>query len=414
MTAAAPVMTERKAAMIGALLVALGPISMALYTPALPMLVEVFGTTVSAVKLTLTVYFAGFAAAQLVCGPLSDGFGRRPVVIGFTAIYLLSSLVAMFAPSVEWLMAARLLQGIGAAAGIAISRAMVRDLFTGQDSARVMNTIGMMLAVGPALSPTLGGVTLELFGWQAIFGFMALYGAAILIVVLTVVPETLAQRDPAQLRGGRLFTSYGLLLRDARFLRPSIILGCTIGALYALATILPFIMIEVVGLTPTEFGIGMLVQSGSFFAGSLMMRRLLTRTGAHRLVPVGLAMIGAGGLLLAVLMHAIEPTFLAVMGPIGLYAFGIAFTMPALMTDSLAPFGRIAGAASALTGFFQIGGGLLGSGAAALMGEPVLALGTIIPGMAAVAIATQLLLGHTAGRRDERTDEELANRTPAE
>ena len=121
-----PVMTERRVALLGALLVAIGPVSMALYTPAMPEIVRAFGTTEAAVKLTLSLYFAGFALAQLFCGPLSDGFGRRPVTIAFMGIYLAASLVCLFSPGIEVLIAARFMQGVGAAAGIAISRAIVR------------------------------------------------------------------------------------------------------------------------------------------------------------------------------------------------------------------------------------------------------------------------------------------------
>ncbi len=155
--AGTPVLSERLTALFGALLVALGPISMALYTPAMPTLVAAFGTTVGAVKATLTLYFAGFALAQLVCGPLSDAYGRRPVLIGFLSLYVIASVAAAMAPSVGVLMAARLVQGIGAACGTAISRAIVRDSFTGATSARIMNTIGIFLAIGPALSPSIGG-----------------------------------------------------------------------------------------------------------------------------------------------------------------------------------------------------------------------------------------------------------------
>src|SRR5918998_3161509 len=131
-----PIMTEMRTAVIGALIVALGPISMALYTPAMPTIVAAFQTTPAHVKLTLTVFFFGFAFAQLVCGPLSDAYGRRPVAIGFFSVYLLGSVVAAVSPSIEWLLAGRALQGIGVAAGTAISRAIVRDQFTGQSSAR--------------------------------------------------------------------------------------------------------------------------------------------------------------------------------------------------------------------------------------------------------------------------------------
>ena len=145
-----------------------------------------------------------------------------------------------------------------------------------------MNLIGLMLAIGPGLSPTIGGITLELFGWHAIFWFMVLYGVVVVAMFLTTVPETLADEHRTTLRPLGVMRSYLVLLMDARFLRPSIVVGCTNGAFYALATMLPFVLIDVVGMTPTAFGIGMLAQTGSFTIGSIVMRRLLpasTRTG---------------------------------------------------------------------------------------------------------------------------------------
>src|SRR3954462_7498585 len=123
----APLMTETRTAVVGALIVALGAISMSLYTPAMPALVDTFNTTPATVKLTLTVYFGGFAFAQLVCGPLSDAYGPRPIALRFFSIYLLGSVIAALSPTIQWLVVGRILQGIGVAAGIAISRAIVRD-----------------------------------------------------------------------------------------------------------------------------------------------------------------------------------------------------------------------------------------------------------------------------------------------
>src|SRR5690606_30791872 len=155
---------------------AIGPISMALYTPAMTEIVRAFDTTEAAVKMTLSIYFAGFAIAQLICGPLSDAFGRRPVVMGFMGIYAVASMIAVMAPTIELLILARFLQGIGAAVGVAVSRALVRDLFTREQSARIMNLIGVILSIGPAVSPTIGGLTMELAGWHAIFLLMLAFG----------------------------------------------------------------------------------------------------------------------------------------------------------------------------------------------------------------------------------------------
>ncbi|MEX0405724.1 multidrug effflux MFS transporter [Aquibium sp. LZ166] len=379
-------MTERRVGLIGAFMVAVGPVSMALYTPAMPEIVDAFGTTESAVKLTLSLYFAGFAFSQLICGPMSDGFGRKPIIIAFMTLYLAASVVALFAPSVEVLIAARFFQGAGAAVGVAISRALIRDLFHNDRAARIMNLQAIILAVGPALSPTLGGIIMELAGWHAIFLVMVAMGAGVIVTTHLGLRETVP-RDLSRIRPRALIQSYSALLGSSYFMLSSLVVAGTVGALYTLATVLPFILIDRVGLTATEFGVGMLMQSGSFFVGSLIVRRLLRTIPAARLVPVGLAFVGAGALAIAVLLRIAPPSFLSVMGPIASYAFGIAFIMPAMMVASVAPFPRIAGSASSMSGFMQMGGGLLGGTVAALMGDPVVATATIIPAMGFIAIA---------------------------
>ncbi|APH70242.1 multidrug effflux MFS transporter [Aquibium oceanicum] len=379
-------MTERRVGLIGAFMVAVGPVSMALYTPAMPEIVDAFGTTEAAVKLTLSLYFAGFAFSQLICGPMSDGFGRKPIIIAFMTLYLAASVVALFAPNVEILIAARFFQGAGAAVGIAISRALIRDLFHNDRAARIMNLQAIILAVGPALSPTLGGIIMELAGWHAIFLVMVAMGLGVILVSSFGLRETVP-RDLSRIRPRALVSSYATLLGSGYFMLSSLVVAGTVGALYTLATVLPFILIDRVGLTATQFGVGMLLQSGSFFVGSLIVRRLLRTIPAARLVPVGLAFVGAGGVAIAVLLRIAPPSYLSVMGPIASYAFGIAFVMPAMMVASVAPFPRIAGSASSMSGFMQMGGGLLGGTVAALIGDPVVATATIIPAMGFIAIA---------------------------
>lgn len=384
---AEPILSEKLTAAFGAMLIALGPISMALYTPAMPTLVAAFGTSMGAVKATLTFYFAGFALAQLVCGPLSDAYGRRPVLIGFLTLYLVGSLAAVFAPTVDILMAARLVQGIGAATGVAISRAIVRDSFTGQQSARIMNTIGIWLALGPALSPTIGGLLLAVANWHAIFVAMVVYGVALLAIVTLKLPETNLAPDPERVRPRGLARAYGALFRDRRFVRPSVTVGLTVGGLYALGTMLPFVLIDRVGLTPAEFGVGMLFQSGSYILGGLATKLLMRRLDAARLVLPGLILCAIGGLSLTTSLHLLGPNFLGIMVPVGVFAFALAMMMPSLSTEALAPFPQMAGAAAALMGFLQMGGGFAGSGVAALLGDPVTALATIVPGMTVAALA---------------------------
>lgn len=385
-TPARPLMSERRVGLIGALLTAVGPISMAVFTPAMPEIVYAFGTTEAAVKLTLSLYFAGFAFAQLVCGPLSDGFGRKPVIVAFMGIYLVASLVAILAPTIQVLIAARLLQGVGAAAGVAISRAIVRDLYSGERSARIMNLIGVILAIGPAIAPTLGGLIMEAFGWHAVFVVMLAMAVAVVLAVRFGLEETV-ERDLSRIRPSALFGSYATLAVSPHFLTSSLVIAGSAGAIYAQATVLPFILIDRVGLTPTQFGMGMLMQTGGYLVGSLILRQLMPRFGAFRLVPLGLACIVLGAVLMAFCLRVAEPDYFLVMGPVGLYTFGIAFVLPAMQTAALAPFPRIAGAASAMTGFMQMGAGLVGGiVAAAFFDDPVEALATIIPAMAAIAV----------------------------
>ena len=384
-----PIMSERRVSLIGALLVAIGPVSMALYTPAMTELVRVFDTTESAIKLTLTLYFGGFACAQLIAGPLSDALGRRPITIAFMALYCVASVAATLSPTVEVLMGARFLQGIGASAGIAISRALVRDLFTDDRSSRIMNLIGIILALGPALAPTIGGLMLPVFGWQSIFLLMTVIGFLVIWVALFSMKETVTA-EPSRLNFKALGRTYKALLSNPQFLSAALVMGGALGALYAQATFLPFILMDEVGLTPAQFGASMLAQSGSFFTASLLVRQLMGRFSADRLVGPGLVFVALGSLgTLTLLLW--PPSFLHVMVPVATYSFGIAFVMPAMSTAALAPFGRAAGAAASMLGFIQMGSGLLVGSLGALMGNALLAMATLIPMMGAVACVSFLV-----------------------
>lgn len=382
-------MSERRTSLIGALLTTIGPVSMAVYTPAMPELVEAFGTTESAIKLSLSVYFGGFAIAQLVAGPVSDAFGRRKATLAFLTIYIIGSLIAAFAPTVDFLLAGRLIQGIGASVGITVSRAIVRDQFSGAEAARILNMVGIMLAIGPAAGPTLGGLALAYSGWQAIFFLMVAFGIGTSLTIAFLMAETTTP-DRFRIRPTRLMSAYGTLMADPRVLFSALVLGGCIGALYAQSTMLPFVLIKHVGLTPSQFGLGMLMQSGFFFAGSVALRILARRLGERGALRVGLLLVGIGGVMIALSVQLIEPTFLSIMGPVAVCSFGIAFVSPYITTAGLAPHPEIAGSAAALIGFIQMASGFLGGVAAAMIGDPLTAFGIVIPFMEFMSIAAYL------------------------
>ncbi len=391
------IMSVRRTSLLGAGLVAIGPISMALYTPAMPTLVEAFGTTDAAVKLTLTAYFAGFALTQLVCGPLTDAFGRKPVTLAFLGLYLVSSVLATLAPSIEFMVVARTLQGIGAAVGIAVSRAIVRDQFTGQASAKIMNTIAMMLALGPAVSPTIGGIVLELFGWEEVFWCMVIYGVLLTASVILFQVETNPKPGKHHLNPRQLVSNYATLLKDPRFLAPSLLIGFGLGNIYALATVLPFILIYNVGLSPSAFGMTMILQSGSFIAGTILTGRLLHVFDARKLVPYGMALWIVACGLMSYLTLTQQPTILTVMGPVALFVFALALVLPSSFTGAMAPFPHIAGSASAMLGFLQFGGGIVGSLIVAALGDPVFGMATVIAAMPIVGAVCYLILNRVGG-----------------
>ncbi|MGG7516981.1 multidrug effflux MFS transporter [Allorhizobium undicola] len=379
-------MTEGRTSLLGAMLTMIGPLSMAIYTPAMPELVHAFASTDAAIKLSLSLYFAGFACAQLISGPSSDAFGRRHATLGFLLIYTLGSLISAFAPSVELLLAGRLIQGIGASVGVTVSRAIVRDQFAGGEAARILNMIGIMLAIGPAMGPTVGGLALVAFGWQSVFFLMVGFGILSFLVVALLMQETTLP-DRALLRPGRLMAAYATLIRDPRVFFAALVLGGNVGALYAQSTMLPFVLIKTVGLTPAQFGLGMLMQTGSYFSGSVALRMVSTRLAPGDGLKFGLVLAGIGGVAMFLSTHLLSPTYLSIMLPVGICSFGMAFIIPDITTAGLTPHPRLAGSASALLGFVQMGCGFLGGVAASLVGDPLTAFGIIIPAMEIMAVA---------------------------
>lgn len=383
-------MSERRVTVVGAVLACIGPASLSLFTPAMPEIVHAFGTTEDAVKMTLGLYFAGFALGQLVCGPLSDGYGRKPVTMTFLWLYLAGSLGALLAPSIEILILSRLLQGAGAAVGLALSRAIVRDLFAYEQSARILNLITLILSLAPALAPTVGGLVMEVAGWHAIFSIMFAMGVGTLLTVRFALVETV-ERNPTRLRPAVVLATYRRLLCDGYFLSSSLVIAGTLGAYYTQSTVLPFILMDRLGLTPAQFGLAMLFQSISFVSGSLAMRVLIRRYGAYRMVPVGLAFCSSGAVAMAVLLGLFEPTFVTVMVPMAMFVFGNAFVMPAMAAASVAAYPMNAGAASSLSGFLQMGAGLAGVVLSGFMGDAIMGMSVVVPLMGLGAVVAWLV-----------------------
>lgn len=376
-------------------MVAAGPLSIMLYGPALPTIVDALGTTDAMGKLSLSAYLGAFALAQLICGPLSDSWGRRRVTVIFLAIYVAGSLVAAFGPSVEWLLAGRILQGIGVSVGVALSRAMVRDQFVGRESIRILTLINLILTVTPLLSPTLGSLLLLAGNWHLLFLAMGAYGLGLIALVALVARET---HPPALRRPFRpiaVMRDYGLLLRSPAFLHPALLLALVFGGFNGFSTLLPFVLIGEMGLTPFQFAMAMLVQTAAFITGNIIAGYLARTLSGQGMVRVGVPLIVLSGIGFVVGPMIAPGHPMSVMLPVALWMLGLAFIGPSATAAAMAGFGSIAGAAGALTGVMQIGGGfvtsLLASIAFASSGTALMVLLPVLAALTAVLALMQRL-----------------------
>ncbi len=342
-------------------LVAYGPISTDLYLPSLPAMQQAFATDIAAVQLTLTAFVWGFAVAQLVYGPLSDRFGRRPVLLGGLVVYLVASLGCLAATTIEGLVAGRFLQAFGACAGPVIGRAMVRDLYGPVDSGRMLAYMGTAMALIPAAAPLLGGVLEVAFGWRANFVALAVFGGMVLGLTWFALPESHFERDADATRPLRVLRNFASLLRHRAFLASTLAVSASFAGLFAFISGSPFVLIEVLGLPPERFGLGFLVAVVGFMGGSFLSGRLLSRFGTARLVTTGCALCLVGGVGMLVPAANDVVTLAAVLVPCWFYFTGAGLAIPVGFAAALAPFPRMAGAASSLLGFVQMGlGGVAG------------------------------------------------------
>jgi MFS transporter, DHA1 family, multidrug resistance protein len=385
-------MSPRRTAIIGGLMVTTGPLSLTLYGPALPSIVTDLGTTDAGGKLTMSAYFAAFALAQLICGPLSDRYGRRVVAIAFFAIYVLGSLVAALAPTLEVLLLARLMQGFGVSAGVALSRAMVRDQFVGMEAIRILTMVNLILTVTPAIAPTLGSVVLAFGSWHLMFVVMAGFGLLIVALLAVGSRETLPEAARVPLHPGRIVGNYGRLLVAPDFLLPALLLALAFGGFYGFSALLPFVLIDELGLTPFQFAMAMLIQTGSFITGNLIAARLSRNLDGAGLIRLGLICLAISGLGFAIGPRLWPGSIFPVMVPVGFWMLALATIGPSATASAMARYGHIAGSAGALTGFFQMGGGFLASLLAiGMFPDARSATITLMPVLAALAIGVALV-----------------------
>ena len=363
-----PVVPSALLAVLVVALTALGPLSTDFYLPALPAIARALDTDSAGVQLTLSVYLLGFGAGQLLVGPLSDRFGRRPVMLWGMLVFLLASVVCALADSIATLVAARLLQAFGACAGPVLGRAVVRDIYGPSESARMLSHVSTATALAPLLAPLFGGWLTAAWGWRATFVALTAYALMLMLAVWLLLQETNRHPDPHAMRPARMWANYRTLLADPVY-RSALLIGCgAFAALFAFISGSPFVFIEHFGMSPQQMGLAFGLNVTGFMLGTTLSARLSRRIGAARLIHHGVWLGAACGLVLAGLALMGPQHAAAVMVPMWGVTAAIGLILPNATALGLAGYPKMAGAAASLMGFVQMG---LGAGAGILVGHGV-------------------------------------------
>ena len=342
------------AILVLAMLLSIQPVTTDLYLPALPALTRSLGAQMAAAQLTLSGLLLAFGCSQMVWGPLSDRFGRRPILLAGLGIYTVASLGSAFAPTMTLLIVWRIAQGAAMGAVVMCARAIVRDLYTPLDGARAMSKALTGLGIVACICAPLGGVLSEWLGWRAALMALTVYAVATLALVALRLPETLAHRNPKALQPRALVRTWMQVLRSPTFWAFSLQTTATYGGLFTFLAASSFVFIEVLQLTRTEYGWMLLSTSAAYFVGTFLCRYLLARLGLRRTVAVagGLSLLGGCGMALVALAGWHQPV--ALLAPFYLFMLGHGIHQPCGQTGSVGPFPQAAGVASALNGFVMM------------------------------------------------------------
>mgnify|MGYP001500098528 CR=1 FL=1 len=375
-------------ALVLGLLSAIGPFAIDMYLPALPAIGASLKADIGAVQASLTVFFIALGVGQLVYGPLSDMLGRKLPLYGGLALFALASVGCALATDVQTLIAFRFVEGLGAAAGMAIPRAVVRDLHTGTEAARLMSLLMLIFSVSPILAPLAGSLAIALAGWRSVFWTVTVCALAGMVLMATSLRETRPPAERVHASLGSAFRAYAHLLRDRHYLGLVFIGGFAMAGFFTYLANSSFVMIDHYGLTPTMYSVVFGVNAAAFFAASHFCGRLGDRYGLAR---VAKGAVSACGVVMVsmLLYYAAGGDRLAVLIVLYFIASGfMGLVIPTTGVLALEDHGAHAGTASALMGTLQM---LTGALLMALVGPH--ADGTPLPMVAGMASGALVAMG---------------------
>ncbi len=380
---------------------AVGPLTTDMYLPSLPDIARLLGASSAQVQLTISAYLIGFAAGQIIYGPVSDRHGRKPVLIGAIALYCAASLACALSTSIEMLIVARAFQALGGSGGIVLTRAIVRDIYSGAHAGRELSVIGSVMALAPVLAPILGGLIQTAFGWR--MTFLALVGAGFAgaAVVWALLPETLNTRAAEPVSLPSMLRSYRIVGRNRAYLAYLSITAASYAGLFAWISGSAFVLQDLYGLAPFDFGVAFALGSVGYMAGSAIAARLVIRLGLDGVLGLGGCACAAGGLAMVAAVAFGLMSSMSLVLPMAVYLAGLGMVLPQGIAGAMTPFPERAGAASSLFGFLQqTAAAVCGAAVGWFLGQSAwpLALGVATMGFATLGLwlATRGLRAHAA------------------
>ncbi|MCU0818890.1 MAG: multidrug effflux MFS transporter [Beijerinckiaceae bacterium] len=336
------------------LLTAIGPLSTDMYLPSLPSIQRHFEATTGHAQWTLSAYLLGFALGQVFYGPLSDRRGRKRVMLVGLTLYALANFASAFAPSLEVLISARFMQGVGAAGPLVLARAIVRDLYEGREAGQQLARMGTIMGIVPALAPVLGAGLEILAGWRMNFLAVVFLAIALGIAVVRQLPETLKQPLPSPFSLREITRGYGALMRDSRFTAFALLSAATYAGLFAFISGSSFVMQGHFGLSPAGFAGTFGVMVLGYIMGTVIAQKIVATKGSLKAIEIGTVLQAVAGLALLGFSLAMPHWLPGLAVPMAFYAMGVGFTLPQSAAGALMPFPDRAGSVSSLLGITQM------------------------------------------------------------
>ena len=372
-----------------AALSAIGPLTTDMYLPSLPDIARGLDASTAQVQLTISSYLVGVAVGQIFYGPISDRHGRKPVLLAALALYGAASLVCALSTSIEMLIAGRFAQAFGGSGGIVLARAIVRDLYSGARAGRELSLIGSVMALAPVMAPVVGGVLQTGFGWRSIFVTLVAAGLAGVGVVWMRLPETLGERAAEPVSPSTMLKSYRVVARNPAFLAYLGLASASYAGLFAWISGASFVLQNLYGLTPFDFGVAFALGSVGYMTGTALAARLVVRVGLDLTIGLGCCALTVGGFgMVAALVLGLTSAVSLVL-PIAVYLAGLGMVLPQSFAGAMTPFPERAGAASSLLGFIQqSAAALCGAVVGWLLGDSAWPLATAV---AVMGCATLLI-----------------------